>query len=129
MAVQMTETEATLALIRHFDEVAFNAHDLDAIMGDMTDDTVFELVGPPELSGRWEGQEAVRAVFAAVFEGFPEAHFHTDDMFAGGNRCSYSWTMTWTKADGSKGSAPGTDQYTVRNGKIAYKKTYIPPFA
>ena len=42
MTIQMTETEATLALIRHFDEVALNAHDLDATMADMTDDTVFE---------------------------------------------------------------------------------------
>ncbi len=128
MTMQMTETETTLALIRHFDEVAFNAHDVDAIMTDMTDDTVFECIGPAGISGRWEGQEAVRAVWVEILAEFPECHFETDDIFACGNRCSYSWTMSWTKADGSKGSAPGTDQYTVRDGKIAYKKTYLPPF-
>lgn len=128
MTMQMTETEATSALIRHFDEVAFNAHDVDAIMADMTDDTVFECLGPAEVSGRWEGQEAVRAVFEAILGEFPNSHFETDDIVAAGNRCAYAWTMTWTQADGSTGTAHGVDLYTVRDGKIAYKKTYLPPF-
>lgn len=71
MTMQVTQAEATMALIRHFDEVAFNAHDLDAIMGDMTEDTVFECLGPAAFSGRWEGQTAVRAVFEAILGEFP----------------------------------------------------------
>ena len=71
----------------------------------------------------------MRAVFEAILGEFPNCHFETDDIFAADYRCSYSWTMTWTQADGSTGVARGTDQYTVRDGKIAYKKTYLPPFA
>jgi ketosteroid isomerase-like protein len=127
MTMQVTQTEATLALIRHFNEGGFNTHDLDAVMGDMTEDTVFEVLGPAAFSGRWEGQAAVRAVFEAILGEFPAAHFETEDIFACEDRCSYSWIMSWANADGSTGAARGNDQYTVRGGKIAYKKTYLPP--
>jgi ketosteroid isomerase-like protein len=121
--VMTTETDATLALVRRFGE-SWNRHDVEAIMADMTDDAVYENLGPPESSGCWEGQAAVRAEVEAIFDQFPDCRFDTDDIFAAGNRCSYSWTLHWTEADGSEGAAQGTDVYTVRDGKIAYKKTY-----
>jgi ketosteroid isomerase-like protein len=127
MTTQMTETEATLDLIHRFDGVGFNTHDVDAIMADMTEDAVFECFGPAEYRGRWEGQDAVRAVWEGLFAAVPDCHFETDDIFAAGNRCSYSWTMTWTNPDGSQGSAKGSDVYTVRDGKVAIKTSYIPP--
>ena len=128
MDIEMKETETTIALIRHFDEIAFNAHDVDAMMADMTEDAVCETIGGP-YAGRGEGQAAGRALWEALFAAFPDGRLETDDMFACGNRCSYSWTLRWTKDDGTVGEIHGTDIYTVRDGKIAYKKTYLPPFA
>ena len=54
----------------------------------------------------------------------PIARSDTDDIFAAGNRCCYCWTMRWSEADGSEGVSHGTDIFTLRDGKISYKKTY-----
>src|SRR5690606_3330392 len=55
---------------------AWNRHDLDTIMSMMTADCVFEASAGDAVTGqRYEGQEAVRASFAAVFEQFPDAHW------------------------------------------------------
>jgi ketosteroid isomerase-like protein len=77
-----------------------------------------------ESVGRHEGHDAVRAAFAAVFAAYPDCHSDTDELFADGDRCCYCWTMHWTEADGSPASSAGVDIFTVRDGKVAYKKTY-----
>ncbi len=113
MVEQDAESAATLALVTRFVE-SVGRRDLDAIMADMTGDAVYENLGHDVDSGRHEGQAAARAAFAAV----------TDDIFASGNRCCYCWTMRWTEPDGSEGTSRGTDIFTVRDGKISYKRTY-----
>jgi ketosteroid isomerase-like protein len=123
MIEQQVESEATLALVTRFVE-SVGRRDVDAIMADMTDDTVYENFGHDVDSGRHEGQAAARAAFEAVFAAYPDCHSDTDDIFAAGNRCCYCWTMRWSEADGSEGVSRGTDIFTVRDGKISYKKTY-----
>ena len=53
---------------------AFNSQDLDVIMGWTTPDCVFESTAPP-AGQRYEGQTAVRAVWAALFAQSAEATF------------------------------------------------------
>ena len=63
MTTSVTDTQATLELTKRF-EASFNRHDVDALMADMTDDCVFEIVAPADKGGgRWEGQAAVRGVW------------------------------------------------------------------
>jgi ketosteroid isomerase-like protein len=120
----MTEqTEVTVALVRRFID-SVGRHDVDAILADMTGDAVYENLGHDVDSGRHEGQAAVRAAFEAVFAAYPDCRSDTDDLFAAGDRCCYCWTMRWTEADGSEGTSSGVDIFTVRDGKVAYKKTY-----
>ena len=57
-----SQTAATLAVVEAFNE-AFNRHDVAAIMRAMTDDCVFEGTGPTPDGQRFQGQEAVRAVW------------------------------------------------------------------
>jgi hypothetical protein len=58
---------------------AWNAHDLDAIMGHYADDVTFAspfvaaLAG--EQSGVIHGREALRAYFARGLEAYPDLHF------------------------------------------------------
>ena len=86
-------TEATLAVVRRFNEESFQRHDVDALMADMTDDCVFELVAPAEKGGgRWEGQAAVRAFWASLEATFPGYASDIDDIFACGDRCACRWT-------------------------------------
>ena len=122
---QPMDTEVTLDLVKRF-ESAFNRHDVDAVMADMTDDCVFEIVAPAEKGGgRWDGEAAVRAVWEALDTWFPGYAFETEDVFACGDRCAYRWLLRYTPPEGGHGSIRGIDAYTVRNGKIARKFSYF----
>ncbi len=121
-----TATDATLALVRRFNEESFQRHDVDALMADMTDDCVFELVAPGEKGGgRWEGQAAVRSFWESLETTFPGYASKIDDIFACGERCACRWTLRWNLPDGGQGSIRGVDILTVRDGKIAVKLTYF----
>jgi ketosteroid isomerase-like protein len=118
------ETGATIAAINHFNEV-FNKHDVDAIMDAMTDDVVFENTYPPPDGERFEGSAAVRAFWERLFRASPRAHFETEDMFAGGDKCTVRWLYTWSNEDGSSGRVRGVDVFRVRDGKVAEKLSYV----
>src|SRR5947207_852682 len=93
MAVAATRTEATLEVITRF-ENGFNKRDVDALMADMTEDTVWEHVAPPASSlGRHEGQAAVRAVWESLDEHFPGFDLQVVDIFAAEDRAACQWTI------------------------------------
>ena len=125
MTMTTDATETTLVLIRRF-EASFNRHDVDALMADMTDDCVFEIVAPAEKGGgRWEGQAAVRGMWEALEGMFPGYAFTTEDLFACGERAAYRWLLRWELPAGGHGTIRGVDVYTVRDGKVAEKYTYF----
>jgi hypothetical protein len=125
MITTATTTQTTLELAKRF-EASFNRHDVDAIMVDMTDDCIFEIVAPADKGGgRWEGQVAVHAVWESLEEWFPGYHFETEDRFACGDRCTYRWLLHFRLADGGQEAIRGVDVYTIRDGKIARKFTYF----
>jgi ketosteroid isomerase-like protein len=67
----------------------------------------------------------VRAVWQSLQEHFPGHRFETEDIFGAGDRCACRWTMHWPLAGGGEGTARGVDIFTVRDGKIAEKLTYV----
>ena len=104
---------------------AWNRHDLDALMSMMTDDCVFAASAGGQPEGqRSEGQQAVRAAYAAVFAAFPDAHWANARHFIAGNRGVSEWTFTGSQADGKRVEVTGCDVFTFRNGKIAVKNSY-----
>jgi ketosteroid isomerase-like protein len=118
-------TASTLALITRF-ENCFNARDVDALMADMSDDTVFEHVAPSNASiGRFVGQAAVHAVFSSLEEHFPRFDLRAVDIFAHDDRAACQWEMTWDLPDGTRAHARGADVFRVRDGKITEKRTYL----
>ena len=120
-----TTTETSVELVTRF-ERNFNTYDVDALMADMTDDCVFEHVAPASVSfGRHEGQTAVRAVWESLAAHFPDYQFELDDIFGAGDRCACRWTLRWRQPEGGSGMARGVDIFTVRDGKIAEKLTYV----
>lgn len=113
-----------LELMERFAE-AWNRHDLDALMSMMTDDSVFEASAGNAVEGeRHEGQAAVRAAFAAVFEQFPDARWNNPQHFVQGDRGVSEWTFTGTMQDGRRVEVRGCDLLTFRDGKIALKNSY-----
>jgi ketosteroid isomerase-like protein len=104
---------------------AFNRHDLDALMTMMTPDGVFEASAGDDVCGeRHEGQDAVRAAFAAVFDQYPDAHWGGARHFVARDRGVSEWTFTGTRKDGMRVEVAGCDLFTFRAGKIAVKNSF-----
>jgi ketosteroid isomerase-like protein len=113
-----------LTLIDRFAD-AWNRHDLDALMAMMTDDCIFQASAGPDVDGqRSEGQPAVRAAFAAVFDTFPDAHWASARHLVAGLRGVSEWTFTGTHKDGRRVEVTGCDLLTFRGGKIAIKNSF-----
>jgi ketosteroid isomerase-like protein len=123
-AVQDPATAATIDTVNRFND-AFNRHDVDAVMALMTDDVVFENTSPSPDGERYAGQAAVRGFWERFFASSPKAHFETENMFAGGDRCSVRWLYTWVAKDGNQGHVRGIDAFRVRDGKVAEKLSYV----
>jgi ketosteroid isomerase-like protein len=116
-------TARTLAAVEQFNH-AFNRQDLAAVMALMTDDCVFENTYPAPDGSRAEGQDAVRAVFAAFFRDSPGAEFTFEETVALGERCAVRWVYHWT-GDAAPGHVRGIDLFRVHDGKIAEKLSYV----
>lgn len=121
----MPDTATTLAVVTRF-EHGFNARNPDALVADMTGDALFEHVAPAGKSiGRFEGRDAVRAVFASLDEHFPNFDLQATEIFAQGDRAACRWEIFWDAPDGTRAHARGADMFRMRGDKIAEKLTYI----
>ena len=104
---------------------AWNRHDVDALMSMMTTDCVFQASGGNMVDGeRHEGQRAVRAAYAAVFEQYPDAQWGDARHFVTGDRGVSEWTFTGTLKNGQRVEVIGCDVFTFRSGKIAIKNSF-----
>jgi len=100
------ETEAVVE--RHM--AALEAGDIDTVMEDYTDESVFII----NLGGVFTGKEAIRPFFEAA--GQPAGFTRTAAHAAGD-----TFYVTWT----ADGIAFGTDTLVVRDGKIAVQTVAI----
>ena len=104
---------------------AFNAHDLDAIMGFFSDDCSFDMPRGGEPWGRrLTGKAAVREGFAARFKGLPDVHFGDDRHWVSGDRGVSEWLLTGTAPDGSRVRVRGCDLWEFRDGRVIRKDSY-----
>jgi ketosteroid isomerase-like protein len=105
---------------------AWNAHDIDTIMGYMTNDCIFETGGGSEKYGtRFEGFDAVRLRFIEVWADIPDVRFEGALHFVQGNHGCSEWTFTGTRMDGTRIEIDGCDLFTFENGKIKSKRSYV----
>lgn len=98
---------------------AFDAKDVDAVMAAMTPDCVFEDTSPPDGT-RHVGAEAVRAAWTALFTASPDGVFHTEELIEAGDRVVTRW-----RYDYGDGHVRGVDVFTVRDGLVAEKLSYV----
>ncbi len=113
-----TETlEAVLA--------AFNAHDLDAIMGYFADDCELLMPRGTEPWGtRYVGRAAVREGLATRFAGLPDVHYGEDAHWVCGTRAVSTWLLTGTARTGERVRVRGLDLLEFRDGLIVRKDSY-----
>jgi len=116
--------DVTVQFLQSFVD-AFNAHDVAAIMSQMTDDCVFEASAGPDFNGeKFTGQQQVKEAFEKVFETFPDAHWGNPRHFVSGDRGFSEWIFTGTKTDGTNVEVTGCDLFTFKDGKISVKNSY-----
>jgi ketosteroid isomerase-like protein len=114
---------ATLDAVNRFND-AINRHDAAAVAAMLTDDSVFENTGPVPDGTRVEGKAAVAAFWARWLVANADARFDAEEVIVAGDRCTVRWIYRKMR-DGKPWHLRGIDVFTVRDGKIAAKLSYV----
>ena len=123
-AIHNASPHSAVLVVTRFND-ALNARDVEAMMRLMTPDCVFENTAPPPDGARYEGRAAVRAFWEDFFHGSTQARFEVEEIFAAENRCVMRWVYRWTDPAGQAGHIRGVDVYTLADGLIAAKLSYV----
>jgi steroid delta-isomerase-like uncharacterized protein len=105
---------------------AWNAHDLDEVMGLFSDDVVFENWTGATARGR----EALRKAWEPWFRNHGDFRFITEDIFIDERqqKVLFQWVLEWPSPEkafaGKREKRRGVDIMHFRNGKIFRKATY-----
>ena len=114
----------TVATLKAF-LAAFNAHDLDAVMGFFAEDCQLLMPRGTEPWGtRYVGKAAVREGLATRFAGIPDVHYGEDAHWVSGERGVSTWLLTGTTKAGEAIRVRGVDLLEFRDGKIVSKDSY-----
>ncbi len=112
------------AFIHQFNSV-WDEHDINGILEMFTDDVIFEAsFGSKPYGERAVGKEAARRLAAAVFERIPDLHFEELRHFVSAEFAVVESVTTGTPVDGTPYEAHLVDVLTIRDGKIAAKRSY-----
>ena len=112
------------AFVRRFNSV-WDAHDVDGIVDMFTDDVIFEAsFGSKPYGERAVGKEAARKLAQAVFERIPDLHFEEIRHFVSPELAVVESVTTGTPVDGTRYEVHLVDVLTIRDGKIAAKRSY-----
>ncbi len=104
---------------------AFNAHDIDRIMGFFAEDCALQMPRGPEPFGlRAEGHEKVRSTLMTRFEGLPDVHYADASHHVDGDVGMSRWLLTGTTKAGEPVKVRGCDFYHFRDGKVVLKDSY-----
>jgi ketosteroid isomerase-like protein len=107
-----------LAVVTEFGD-AWGRHDLEAALAMITDDCVFDATGPAPDGARHVGRDAIRAAWQEIFADVSSG-FEAEETFASGDRVVQRWRYSW-----ADGHVRGVDVFTVRDGKVAAKLSYV----
>jgi ketosteroid isomerase-like protein len=113
----------TREVVDRFNET-FHRHDADELAILLTDDTLFENTSPPPDGRRIEGKAAVVAFWREWFERNPDARFEAEEMIVSGDRAIVRWVYRKLR-NGQPWRLRGVDVFTVRDGKVAAKLSYV----
>ncbi len=112
------------AFVRRFNSV-WDAHDVDGIVEMFTDDVIFEAsFGSQPYGERAVGREAARRLAAAVFERIPDLHFEEIRHVVTPGFAVVESVTTGTPVGGAPYEVHLVDLLTIRDGKIAAKRSY-----
>jgi limonene-1,2-epoxide hydrolase len=116
--------EDVVGVVQAFNE-ALNAGDVEGMLRWLAPGSIFENTSPPPDGERVVGREAQRLFWTGFFQGSSRAHIEIEEIFALGERCVMRWTYSWVDPAGQPGHIRGVDVYTVRDGLIQEKLSYV----
>ena len=112
------------AFVERFNTV-WNGHDIDGLLGQMTDDVVFEAsFGKDPWGTRITGESNVRQFLTEMFERIPDVRWDEIRRFARPECVVVEWLTTGSPRGGTRYEVEGCDILTLRDGKIAAKRSY-----
>lgn len=100
---------------------AWADHDPDAIVAMHTDDTVFHM---HDVAGPVSGRAAVRDAIVGLLEQSPDLHFERRRVMFGADHFVSEYVVSGT-ADGKPFACDGVDVFTLQDGLIARKDSYV----
>jgi len=109
---------AALEVVEGFG-AAWADHNLDAALGLVTDDCVFDATGPAPDGIRHVGRAAIRRAWEEIFSD-ATSRFEPEETFATNDRVVQLWRYSW-----NGGHVRGVDVFRVRDGKVAEKLSYV----
>jgi ketosteroid isomerase-like protein len=117
------QSDETRTTVERFND-AINRQDVAAVAELLDDDALFENTNPPPDGSRIEGKAAVRAFWEKWFANNAGARFETEELIVAGDRCTVRWIYRKMR-EGKPWHLRGVDVFTVRNGKILAKLSYV----
>ena len=103
----------------------WNGHDIDGILSMMTDDVIFEAsFGKDPWGSRVTGKPALRAFLEQMIERIPDVRWDEIRHFAHPDLVTVEWLTSGTPRGGASYKVEGCDILTIRDGKIAAKRSY-----
>ena len=103
----------------------WNAHDVEGAMVLMTDDCVWEITKGAEPRGaHFAGAAAVRGAIAALFERMPDIRYELVHSSFGPDLVVLELLVIGTPADDVTTRFHACDVMTMRDGKVAAKRSY-----
>jgi hypothetical protein len=99
---------------------AWNAHDVEGIVGFFADDCEFHAsVGPELMGASYAGRDEIRKGVTAFFERFPDGKFEDASAWVAGDRGASEWTFV------SGGTAVrGCDLFEFEGDRIRVKNAF-----
>lgn len=103
---------------------AINRADVAGVVAAITDDCVFESTMPPD-GDRYEGAAAIRDFFERLFASAHYRHFDIEETIVAGDRVIVRWLHRWGDHEQPTGHVRGVDLFTIRDGRVAEKLSYV----
>ena len=103
----------------------WNAHDIEGAMALMTDDCLWEVARGVAPHGTvHQGADAVRAAIAGAFRAMPDVRYDLVRSSFGRDLIVLELLVSGTLAEGRQARFHACDVMTMRDGKVAAKRSY-----
>lgn len=104
---------------------AWNAHDIETIVGCFTDGGEYlASIGPDDEGTTFRGRAEVRRGVTAFLATYRDAHYTDATVLVSGDRGHATWTFRGTLADGRRIVYRGVDVFRFEGDRIALKDAY-----